>query len=796
MAGQPKSESAYGSYGSVPNASPNIGATPNLSVRATPQEFGAQVGQAVEGAGKEGFEIANKFATMATEARANDDYANKYVPAALQLKNKYDLLDSQDKVHGYQEYVGGLQDLNKQFSSSDNGSSILYQQHMSSLINKHIEGEESAANNELVRDQLEFSQQAKGDLLLANSTQAAANYNNPGMVKSLNDQNDGLITLQHMDAGHDPTNPQHQEIIQTAQDQQKGNTAIAMVGSAISRGDVAGAHAIRSQYSDVIPGDQQLHLDNVTHQASMNEFGNTGVHALTTGQVLPNPTGYAPRQVQATVADTAQAAGQDANELLTVTHIESSDGKNLGTGPRATIGGTLLKPGSTVEDQAKDMSDHWAAASTAATKALGRPADSWEKYICYQQGSTGGATLLKGAQNDPDAKAVDLLTPVYGDRQTAMSAIVKNGGNVTMTSGDFLSFIQQKYKDNAQRAQCDTPTANLTGVSSTELGNDIGPQQQITSTPAQTAPKDVGDAIRNASTITAPAVQPAATPIDQKLEFDKKYAAAMNVAVQQPNGSQRKALISYLKSRKEESDGQANVYKEQIVGAVQKQLADPNFKSMEQLSPETSAVLAANFPTVYQEAERRADANRKYGFEQASRITNVNGPNFYDNIQRSLADNTGFPVPNTLHNNEQLHGLLAAKDETYINLKDYQDLKDSFKLNNGWKRFLSTQMETIKNANGNVDGQGTQRASDFYFKANQMKDQILKDGKQNIDDLSVTDSTNPIMKLATSSNVSAPKQLENNAKEIQNKIVTTRAVPASKPNESPAEYLARIKAGQ
>lgn len=705
-----KSDNVYGIFGGSPNVQPSMGATPNLSVRASPQAFGSQVGQAVESAGKEGFEIANQFATMATEAKANDDYANKYVPAAIELRNKYDTLDSQDKVHGYEEYVNNLKELNTQFTQD---KAPLYSQHMGAMINRHIEGEVAGANRELVASQLKFNGQSQADLLLANRSLAANNYNDPAMVKSINDQNDNIVVMQHIDTGHDPNVPEHQELIENAQKQQQGETAASMVNSALSRGDVLGANSIRTDYAHVLPAEQQLHLDNTLHQANMNWLSDTATHAITTGQPVPTAPGYAPAQVQAAVADTAHSNGVDQNHALTILQIESSNGQHLGK--RGTIGQTGKS--TTLEGQAADLVKAAKESQLAADKALGRPAEPWEQYICYQQGATGGSTLLKGAQDNPSAKAVDLLTGVYGNKKTAISAIVNNGGNTSMTSGDFLNFIQQKYNANAQRSRCDVPNSNLTNVPINEL-NSSSTGQTVTTEPVR-----LGDAIREASTKVADAVQPGVTPRQQLMEFDRKYNKAMEVAMAQPVGVKRDAIISGLNARRAEYQGNSSRYTEQLIGDVQTKLADPNFKDINQLTPEEQSELAINHPQTLTQVRAKAEANLKYGYKQASRITDVNSPNFYETLQRSLITDPDARVFNGVYDEGQLHALLGREDGTGINLKDYNDLKKSFDIRDqDRKKFLKNQMDNIKNANGDMDGLGAQRATNYYFAVNKVID--------------------------------------------------------------------------
>lgn len=63
-------------------------------------------------------------------------------------------------------------------------------------------------------------------------------------------------------------------------------------------------------------------------------------------------------------------------------------------------------------------------------------------YIMHQQGAGGGRALLTA---QPDAKAVDVLTPVYGSAALAQKAIVGNGGTPDMTAGQFVGMWRQRW---------------------------------------------------------------------------------------------------------------------------------------------------------------------------------------------------------------------------------------------------------------------------------------------------------------------------------------------------------------
>lgn len=101
------------------------------------------------------------------------------------------------------------------------------------------------------------------------------------------------------------------------------------------------------------------------------------------------------------------------------------------------------------------MNPHDAASATVAARrllndnrnglrsALGREPSEAELYLAHQQG-LGGATALLSS---PGELAVDVLTRVYkGNRRTAENAVKWNGGNLSMTAGQFAGLWDTKYK--------------------------------------------------------------------------------------------------------------------------------------------------------------------------------------------------------------------------------------------------------------------------------------------------------------------------------------------------------------
>lgn len=102
---------------------------------------------------------------------------------------------------------------------------------------------------------------------------------------------------------------------------------------------------------------------------------------------------------------------------------------------------------------------------------------------------------------------------------------------------------------------------------------------------------------------------------------------------------------------------------------------------------------------------------------KAARRNDVtNSTNGYGAVLRSLAPENRED-PNGIGNQEHLHKLLASTDGTGINMKDFNDANKAVKLDSKAETLKSTlrdKMQQIANANGNYDGKGQQRALAWY----------------------------------------------------------------------------------
>jgi len=562
-----KPQNIYGSTGGVPSINPSGQGQPTMSVRANPNDMGGQIGAALQDTGKKAADLSIQYGEQVSEAKANDSIANKIFPEALKLRNKYDSLRGADKIHGYEEYTTNLRDLKN--TSLQNASNPVEKQILDKYLTSHIMQEESSASRELVASQKEFSDTSALERMDADSLYAAINYNNPEVVNKVRNSNKGLITINALDNGVDPNTEEGKDTLEQAYRQADGKMGVDMIDRAVSTGDVASAYKIRSEYISNIPGNMQIQIGNKLHFQSMQQVGVTGVTSLTNGKPIPEAVGSPPAKVQAVVADTAQVHGVDANHALAVARIESNYGQNVGK--RGDIGQTGR--GGDISEQAANMVTELKKSSDVAAKAVGRVPEKWEEYLCYQQGEGGGPALLNAP---PTSKAVDALRPLYKNPKDALSAIINNGGNATMSVSDFCDLIKKKYDNNAKRAAIEIPTQQ-TSADGTILG--------------QTTPS-IGDAIMAPHTTDGPVVQPGATPLESLANFDKRGPDMLARINAIPNYEVREGIMKAYENKRAVYTAAATAYKSSLNHDIITLGSNKQFTSMDQVPPDMMAALA------------------------------------------------------------------------------------------------------------------------------------------------------------------------------------------------------------
>jgi hypothetical protein len=156
--------------------------------------------------------------------------------------------------------------------------------------------------------------------------------------------------------------------------------------------------------------------------------------------------------IQELIRRRAAAAGVDPSVALRIATIESSmdPTANMNTssqykglyqlGPEAWSAhgrGNIYDAGNNTDA----FLNLYKANSSTLENNLGRAPTPAETYLAHQQGAAGATALLQ----NPDKNAVDALTPLYGSRGVATSAIKKNGGDPAGTAGDFTKMWSDRF---------------------------------------------------------------------------------------------------------------------------------------------------------------------------------------------------------------------------------------------------------------------------------------------------------------------------------------------------------------
>lgn len=172
-------------------------------------------------------------------------------------------------------------------------------------------------------------------------------------------------------------------------------------------------------------------------------------------ELAPVPVGDSKQAatVVQTVQQAAQKHGADPDVLAKTMMIESRGNPNA-VSPTGAKGAFQFTGATASQYGLTNRNDLAASADAAARlqvdnvkilKSKGVEPTGSAIYLAHQQGASGAAALLQ----NPDKNAVDVIEPFKKNRDDAVKQIVKNGGTVDMTAGEFT----QKWTDTFDKAE-------------------------------------------------------------------------------------------------------------------------------------------------------------------------------------------------------------------------------------------------------------------------------------------------------------------------------------------------------
>lgn len=166
----------------------------------------------------------------------------------------------------------------------------------------------------------------------------------------------------------------------------------------------------------------------------------------------PGRIGAIPDDLRQTITTAASRYGIDPSFALTTARIESNfnpqaksqlssaSGLFQFTAPtwqRYGQGGNIFDPAANADAAMRLARDN----ASFFRNRFGRDPSNTELYLLHQQGPAGAAALL----SNPEANAIDALTPAYrGNRALATQAVLNNGGRPTDTAAEFAARIMQR----------------------------------------------------------------------------------------------------------------------------------------------------------------------------------------------------------------------------------------------------------------------------------------------------------------------------------------------------------------
>lgn len=451
----------------------------------------------------------------------------------------------------------------------------------------------------------------------------------------------------------------------------RGAAVDSAVSSAIERGDLSFANQLYENNKDKIDPDSARKIDGLLRVQNQDQWGMDFAVAAVQGKKLaPEGVSIIPEKNKVT----ATPLPPKKSIVDAIYDEESSSGKNAKTSVDGAIGPMQIMPG-TFKQYA------------LAGENINNPEDN--KKV--------GKRILDDANkkfpNDPARAAVFYhsgegnVSPIGSPDPWKRDVADGNGKHVSQYVSDILGKMGVGAEEGTVEATSELPVLNK-GINPVETFKNL-----------------------------------------KAVQTDYE-----NYAYSLQNPKQRKAALTGLNSMYARFEGAANRYSQGIVDNAQQRMADPNFNYNDwaQKNPNELAEMMTSHPQTVTEMRNRSEAVEKYGAKQASRITDVNSPNFYGTIKRVLQP-YDMEHPNGIYNQGTLNSMLGVTDGNGINMKDYKDGVKALGFEESWKKSLLENMDAIEKSGGNIDGKGQERAIQFYEYANKMREFGEQEGTKGLD---------------------------------------------------------------
>ena len=406
----------------------------NTIDRATPDSFGGQVGQTLNQAGDMLAQDTIRRQQLANEANVSDVYANQFSPAARAILQNYMKLEGKDAEAAFPDYQQQMNDLRDQTRAAL--PNAMQQKAFDQISTRRVDGDLDGMARYAAAQTKQWEWNSHTAKIADLIDQAAANYNNPDVIKAVANQIDqetyryGRGRLDVSAGGYVGGHGWSDDVIDYQMIANNDKLLSAVIKRRAQSGDLTGALFLYrdSAAAARLSGSAQGELENFLKpyqdlQAAQNAFGKV--------------TGGATAQA---IAAEAQRQGVDPSTALT---IWSAEGRALGA--PANVDATGGAADQDCLDASRQVQLGVALAkqnSAALSKDLGRQPQPWELYLAHQQGIDGAGTLLRAFYKNPNANAGEIV----GNPD----AITLNGGTSDMTAGQFVNYIKGYIDKHSQ----------------------------------------------------------------------------------------------------------------------------------------------------------------------------------------------------------------------------------------------------------------------------------------------------------------------------------------------------------
>lgn len=746
-------------YSGVPTQEAQGGGGTELGVRATPDAFGAQVGKATEDAGNKGFDVAMKQQGMINETlmtNADSQLAMK----VGQIKGDYMSKTGFAAAAAFPQYQQQLEQARKEAranlpAGAAHGFDLLSEKTIASHIadgSSYMAGQLKQAQRDSGTDLQRVMLSGTLDPQIA-SDPARVDYHIGsaihGLQMTMDENAPGMKTDPETGAvSFDEATPAGKAAKANYDAQVDNIITQAQVNrfTTLANGDLNGAHDLYQKEKTGLPPAAQVHMD----------------------------AWFAPKLFNQKVDD-------GTTEVMA--HAEQEHAK------------ALYNPNAASSDSAIDtVLKNEGGLSPDGHAIYGIDKKSFPAQFAKAQEitNTGGAAAGEKYARDfyktefYDKKGIDSLPPET--RNIVMDGVVnhyKGFSDKLITAAKDGATPQQLIDMRRQEYQRLVDTDPATYENSFQGWNNglDGLEKTIGNAPDQKKPygtNENGSPLTRADyyrTHSQDVLERADALAERDMPGDLAYKHAM-----------RETVTNYMNKEIQNQAGQYKQDNENVSRAIMGQMTDGN-PPLTRADLEAIPGMKSLLDKVQYQDPKFAEGIDTQIRKVAMRNSVTNSANGYDTIMRSLQ---AHGTPNAIDSEAHLSALLGRKDDvTGINVKDYQDAKKVIGASSDWKKFLSTNMTQITNANGNIDGQGQQRAVEWYNRINDAKKANEAKGDKGIPEDEFIKSIDDKLHPLAPSDPSTMQQISNwwrgNAAQVAQKIAVIN--PNGKKGFIPPEQL-------